>query len=1233
MLTSLRTAAVLMGMCGLLSACGDRLEPGSPPASAPKLFRAGLDGLPGRYIVVFEDSGERSLRASPLEVRKTSEALTRAHGGTVRRVYASALKAFSASLTEEEAQRLSEDPSVRYVQQQRLFSAEGVQLHATWGLDRVDQRYQPLDERYTYEYTGAGVHMYILDTGILGTHVEFAGRMGNGFDSIGDGMGPTDCHGHGTHVAGTAGGTTYGVAKGVTLHPVRVLDCTGNGSTEQVLSGIDWVTANHVSPAVVNMSLTGSIDPVIDDAIVQSIAAGVTYVVGAGNDGWDACNNTPAHLPQAVTVGSTSALDIMSFFSNYGTCVDLFAPGEEITSAWATGDTDTHSTSGTSMATPHAAGAAALYLEGHPTATPAQVAEELSARGTHGVVEGADMDSPNVLLHTACMGSVDQVSPQVTLTAPEEGATLAGTVTLSATASDDVGVTRVEFYVDGAIIGSDTTAPYSVTWDSNEAFNGPATLSARAFDSGCNSQASSVSVTLQNSGKAGYDPSLGAPACIGPSSQCDSGNLLVGRGPLLGPEQNMPNTLGNSCWDGFEGWYQFDPSLDSIKVFHEGGGLLASGKRVRIEVGIFGGFDSSVERLDLFSATSVTSPVWTPITTLNSMGFGPGVLSTTFTLPQGDELQVIRGVFRYGGSPSPCPGGSMDDVDDLVFTVVEETDTQPPTATLTSPAAGATIMNTVTLTATASDNFTVTHVEFYEGTTLLGTDATVPYSLSWDTRTAANGTRSLSVRAYDTAGHMGVSPTVNVTVSNDVTPPTVAFSAPASGATVSSTVTVTGTASDNVGVVRVELYEGETRLGVDTSSPYTFSWDTRSGPNGPRTLTLKAFDLAGNVGTLDRTVTADNDISPPTVAITAPAEGATLSGFVTLTATATDNRGVNRVVFYVGTTAVGTDYSAPYSFSYNTRSLPNGPQGISAQAFDAVGNVGAATAVNVTFNNDYTAPTVTVTAPAQGATLAGTVTFMATASDDRGTVSRVEFYAGTLRLGTDTSAPYSFSYNTRSLPNGEQEITARAYDPVSNVGTSAPVSVTFDNDFTAPTAVVTAPAEGATLTGTVTFTATASDDRGTLARVEFYAGTVRLGTDTSAPYSLSYNTRSLPNGAKALTAKAYDAVGNGGTSAPVNVTVDNDLTAPTVSVTSPTVGTTASGTVTIECTANDDRGIVSKVDFYVGSMLVGSDTTAPFSWSWDTTKTAVGNQLLKCRAFDPTSNSAYSANVQVTVVR
>jgi subtilisin family serine protease len=276
---------------------------------------------------------------------------------------------------------------------------------SSWGLDRLDQRTLPLDDSYTYTTTASNVNAYIIDTGIRLSHQTFGGRAQTGFDAVDPGGTADDCHGHGTHVAGTVGGAEYGVAKGVNLYAVRVLDCRGSGMTDQVLAGIDWVTRNAVAPAVANMSLGGSASGALDQAVRDSIASGVTYAVAAGNgdilgNPKDACTVSPARVAEAITVSATDSDDTKAPWANVGACVKIFAPGVLITSASNASDTETATWSGTSMATPHVTGAAALYLANNPGATPADVQAALLANATFDAVVNPGTDSPNALLYT-----------------------------------------------------------------------------------------------------------------------------------------------------------------------------------------------------------------------------------------------------------------------------------------------------------------------------------------------------------------------------------------------------------------------------------------------------------------------------------------------------------------------------------------------------------------------------------------------------------------------------------------------------------------------------------------------------------------------------------------------------------------------------------------------------------------------------------------------------------------
>ena len=364
--------------------------------------------IAGSYIVVFKPDAVRSAaeaRSQRPLVGAAARDLARAHRGNVDFVYQHALKGFSVRMTHVQAEALARNPRVAYVEPDQVVHAIATQTPVTWGLDRIDQRDLPLSNSYTYNQTGAGVHAYIIDTGIRSTHTEFGGRVSNGADFVGDGNGTNDCNGHGTHVAGTTGGATYGVAKGVTLHAVRVLNCQGSGSTSGVIAGVDWVTNNSPSPAVANMSLGGGASTSLDNAVANSIASGVSYAIAAGNSNANACNYSPARVASAVTVGSTTNTDARSSFSNYGTCLDIFAPGSSITSAWHTSNTATNTISGTSMATPHVAGTIALFLQANQGASPSTVRTELVGNSTSGKVTNPGSGSPNQLLYSIFGGS------------------------------------------------------------------------------------------------------------------------------------------------------------------------------------------------------------------------------------------------------------------------------------------------------------------------------------------------------------------------------------------------------------------------------------------------------------------------------------------------------------------------------------------------------------------------------------------------------------------------------------------------------------------------------------------------------------------------------------------------------------------------------------------------------------------------------------------------------------
>lgn len=440
LLTSAVSASVLLSACGGGSGSGpvditpvtDQVE-GVQQIVDGIFLEAQNPVVPSRYIVVFREGAEATLDDLGLltPVQQLAANLLGDVGGEALAILENTINGVVlAGIDEAAARAIANNPLVAYVEEDGIFQTNVTQTSATWGLDRIDDNDLPLDSTYEYDSDGSGTHIYVIDTGILSSHAEFAGRMGQGFNVVdaggtgllgggllgggglfgglfggGGGGGidendTEDCNGHGTHVAGTAAGTEYGVAKGATLHAVRVLGCTGSGSNSGVIAGVDWVAGNAIAPAIANMSLGGGASTALDDAIRNAVAQGVTFVVAAGNDDTNACNGSPNRVAEAITVGSTTNSDARSSFSNFGTCVDIFAPGSSITSAWHTGNNDTNTISGTSMASPHVAGAAALYLGQNPTASPDEVFTAVLNGGVALTLTGIGSGSPNLMLNT-----------------------------------------------------------------------------------------------------------------------------------------------------------------------------------------------------------------------------------------------------------------------------------------------------------------------------------------------------------------------------------------------------------------------------------------------------------------------------------------------------------------------------------------------------------------------------------------------------------------------------------------------------------------------------------------------------------------------------------------------------------------------------------------------------------------------------------------------------------------
>ncbi len=789
----------------------------------------------------------------------------------------------------------------------------------------------------------------------------------------------------------------------------------------------------------------------------------------------------------------------------------------------------------------------------------------------------------------------DLTGPTVALTAPTDGASVENTVALSANADDPSGIDRVEFLVGGNVVGTDTTAPYGVDWNSSSA-GASATITARAYDTHNNATTSAaVSVTVKHASPTtvvlGFDDGL--------TSQFAHRSILDAHGvkATYFINSNKVGTSSHATWaditqlaaEGHEiGGHTLDHArLTSVtaaeqkrQVCDDRLALIVHGFDVRNFAYPFGAWDANVKNvvagcgyltarttggLDIPEDCCDFAETVPPTNAMTVRAYEPRITS-----PVSEYTELIDRA-RYGG------GGVVD-------LVLHDVCDDP---------------------CTGFDEYAIKSATLDAVLTWIGQHPGVTVKTTKD--------------AFNQTGAAPPPPA-------DTVAPATALTAPAAGATVGGTTTITADASDNVAVTKVEFLVNGVVRGTDTTAPYSYDWNTVGSP-ASSTLTAKAYDAAGNTKiSTARTVTVTPpDTTAPTVSLTAPSAGSTVNGPTTISASASDNVAVTKVEFLVNGAVVATDTTSPYSVSWDSTGYPASST-LTAKAYDAAGNTKVSTSrtVNVT-QPDTTAPTVSLTAPSNNATVSAGTTISASASDNVA-VTKVEFLVDGVVVGSDTSSPYSTSWNSSSSP-ASVTLTAKAYDAAGNTKVSTPRTVNVA-DVVDPTAAMTAPTAGSSVTGTVTLSGTAADNRA-VTRVDFLVGGNVVGQDTTAPYSYNWDSSSAGNSAS-ITMRARDAAGNTFTTAARVVTVIHpDTTAPTVSLTAPTNLSTVTGNMTISASASDNVG-VTLVEFLVGGTVVGSDATSPYSFVWNSAS-AGSTATITARARDAAGNTTTSSSRLVFV--